>query len=195
MNKEKYAAYVLLKNYVIILLRVMGNSLILVLGKSKLGMTFPCPDNLKKEQVALQREFEKLYINYDECKKCSSHCCHSNINRFDVVDCHLNDCALREGGSPWHSISHLLLSANELFSETPRTTKMEEQKENCIYHSESSGCMLAIGSRPGMCISGTCYKFIKNFSSEDLQRYSSLLSNYIKFYLRCLLSLFKVAVL
>jgi len=194
MNKERYAAYVLLKNYVTVLLRVMGSSFIWFLGRSKLSVTLSCPDKFKREQLALQRAFEKLYINYDVCETCFSHCCHSSINRFDFIDCYLNGYNLWQGLSPWHSFSHLILSSNELFRETPRISSMEEQAENCVYHSTSSGCLLPIGSRPGMCISGTCYRLIKRFSVKDLQRYSVLLSKYIKFYLRCHLSLLKEVV-
>lgn len=186
MNKTAYTLHVLLKVYVVVILRAIENTIILFFHRTKLNRTVFCPNNTFKEKhLILQKEFGKTFSTYDECRNCVSHCCHSKINRFDFIDCYLNTFVLEEGLSPWHQIPHLMTATIDLFRGIAKVQKDESPNENCIYYSTSSGCVLPIGNRPWMCVAGTCFKLLKTFSNDDLRRYSFLLSKFIVFHLKC----------
>ena len=189
--KRIYILYILSKVYFNTILRVLKNTLIANLWKTKLETKFCAPAELKRSNITFHKEFSKIFMRYDECKNCVSHCCHSKINRFDFVDCYLNNFVLKEGLSSWHRISHLMSASFELFYSISKLNKNVSPKENCVHFSTSSGCVLPIGTRPSMCVVGTCYKLLKRFSGDDLRNYSFLLSKFIVFHLKCFFYLLK----
>ena len=191
MGKRMCRKYVFLKICFIVFLRVVCNCFLMSIGRSKLNMIISCPTEFKIKQDDLYKEFHKLFHGYNECSVCIHHCCHSQINRFDLIDCYLNRFALAKGLSPWHKMPHLILSVKELLQNENQFNHSDFQKENCVYHSMSSGCLLPEGSKPGMCISGACFKLIKCLDNENLNQYSRLLSRYIIYYLRYFFSLSK----
>ena len=189
--KKIYILYLLTKVYFNVILRIAKNTFIANLWRTKLETRLCAPVDLKTSNLAFQKNFAKIFMRYDECKNCISHCCHSKINRFDFVDCYLNNFVLKEGLSPWHQIPHLMSAIVELFHEKLTLHNNLSPEENCIYVSTASGCLLPIGSRPGMCIAGACYKLLESFSGDDLRRYSFLLSKYRVFHLKCFFYLLK----
>ena len=189
--KKMYILYILTKIYFNTILRILKNTFIANLCKTKLEKKYCAPVDLKRNNLIFQKKFVKIFMRYHECKNCVSHCCHSKINRFDFVDCYLNNFVLKEGLSPWHQIPHLLSAIIDLFHTMSKFYKDESPSENCLYYSISSGCLLPVGNRPMMCVAGACYKLLKEFSSDDLRKYSFLLSKYIVFHLKCFFYLLK----
>ena len=189
--KTIYVLYILTKVYFNTILRIVENTLLEHLSKTKLEETFCAPFDLKRNNLTFQKEFAEIFVKYHECEKCVSHCCHSKINRFDFVDCYLNNFVLKQGLSPWHKLPHLISAIIDLFRGIFKVHKDQSPKENCIHYSTSTGCILPIGNRPSMCVAGTCFKLLNAFSNNDLKNYSFLLSKFIVFHLRCFFYLFK----
>ena len=189
--KLVYIIYILTKIYFNTLIRIIKNTFITTFFRKKLETNFSTPIELKNESYFFQKEFAAIFKKYDECKNCVSHCCYSKTNRFDLIDCFLENYILMQGLSPWHQFPHLLSAIADLFHNISKSYDDKPPLENCIHFSTSSGCLLAIGNRPGMCIAGACYKLLSKFSSNDLREYSTLLSKYIVFRFRCFFYLIK----
>ena len=137
---------------------------------------------MQAENRQLQTEFWQVFKDYDECVVCELHCCFGRINRFDFVDCFLNCLPLKKGQSAWHKMSHL----SEILIEPQKIIHFGgESSQNCSYHSSETGCTLAVGERPLMCITGVCLKFVKALSHKDLKDCSRLINKSIRFHFKC----------
>ena len=186
-----YIIYVLSKVYLNTVMRVFENTLARRILKDYMECRCCAPQELRQREVAFQVGFFNLFNQSLECRNCVSHCCHSRINRFDLIDCYLYGFDLECGMSPWHKISHLFYACGELCFSMVANREPRESLGNCSYLSAESGCVLVIGERPGMCISGACAKVLRSFSREDLRKYSDLLSVYMRFRFECLVKLIR----
>jgi hypothetical protein len=180
-----FILYILSKVYIIVILRIFMNTFIENLWKAKLGRIYSASVDLKASNLSFQTEFANVFHRYDTCSRCVSHCCHSKVNRFDFVDCFLNNFPLKDGCSPWHKLPHLISGVAEVYRQVFRLHQDEPPKENCIYLSPLSGCVLQVGYRPAGCVMYACYKLLEGFSNDDLKQYSSLLTKYSVFRTRC----------
>jgi hypothetical protein len=189
--RKAFVLYILSKVYIIVILRILMNTIIKNLWKTKHGRIYSASVDLKAINLSFQKDFANIFDRYETCSHCISHCCHSKVNRFDFVDCYLNNFPLKDGVSPWHKIPHLLSGVTEVYRQMFYLHQEEPPKENCTYLSPSSGCFLPVGYRPAMCVTYTCYKLLKGFSDNDLRAYSSLLNKYSIFRSKCFFHLLK----
>ena len=186
MNKNKlYTCFLVAKSNLNVILRIAKNSILLLLFKNKLSSTWEIVPDLQTENTAIQEELAGIFSRYNTCEHCICHCCYSNNNRFDIVDCYLYGLQLDHGLSPWHKFRHLLDPIFDMFRTRVDGGASSIQNENCEYFMSSSGCSLPFGQRPTMCVAGACYKLLVSLSADDAKKYSSLLRKYILFHNRC----------
>lgn len=189
--RKVFILYILSKVYVNVLLRILENTVLEKLWNKRREKNHLASVDLKAVDLSFQKGFYTIFDKYDVCHNCINHCCHSKVNRFDFVDCYLNNFPLKGGVSPWHRIPHLLLGVTDVYQKMFKLHQDNLPKENCTYLSASSGCLLPVGYRPSMCVAGTCYKLLEAFSNEDLRQYSSLLSKYSIFHAKCFFQLLR----
>jgi hypothetical protein len=177
-----YAIFVLIKVYTSTFLRVLQNSIIEIFWASKLDRKICASEDIKVENERLQNKFWQIFKNYEECARCKLHCCFGRVNRFDYVDCFLNCFPLYNGQSEWHKISHL----TGILSKPRKLIQFGDTSlQNCIYHSDQTGCTLAVGERPLMCITGVCFKFLQSLNHQDIKECSRLINKSISFHFKC----------
>lgn len=189
--KKVFILYILSKVYINVILRILKNTLIENLWKTRPGNNCSASVDLIVVDLSFQKDFEKIFDRYEACSHCISHCCYSKENRFDFVDCYLNNFPLKDGVSHWHKIPHLISGIKDVYRQMFKLHQDEPPKENCTYLSLSSGCILPVGYRPAMCVAYTCYKLLEGFTSDDLRQYSSLLTKYSIFRTKCFFHLLK----
>ena len=146
---------------------------------------FEAKPNLQIGSTAIQQEFAHIFSRYSTCEYCIEHCCHSKVNRFDIVDCFLHGLPVDHGLSPWHKFGHLFDPISDMLRTRTDGRRTSIQNENCSYFAPSSGCSLPFGQRPTMCVSGACYNLLISLSTDDAKKYSSLLRKYILFHNGC----------
>jgi len=183
--KQLYTFYLAAKSNLNVILRIAKNSILLLLFKNKLSSTWEIVPDLQTENRAIQQELAGVFSCYSTCEHCIYHCCHSNINRFDIVDCYLYGLQLDKGLSPWHKFKHLVDPVFDMLRTCLDGRASPIQNENCEYFVSSSGCSLPFSQRPTMCVAGACYKLLNSLSADDAKKYSSLLTKYILFHNRC----------
>lgn len=164
------------KAFLLVLERIATNVYLNSVARRTLLDTYPVPAELQRDNEILQRKLSEIFRRYDLCERCVSHCCHSRVNRFDIVDSFLMGKPLESGLSPWHRVGHLTASLAGMMHQLAGSASEDAPTETCIHHSPTAGCMLPVGERPSMCISGVCWQFIREFREEDLAAYRRLLT-------------------
>jgi hypothetical protein len=183
--KKLYTFFLMTKNTFNVILRIAKNSFLLFVFKKKLSSTLEIVPDLQLQNTAIQQELAGIFSSYSTCIDCICHCCHSKINRFDIVDCYVYGLQLDYGLSPWHTFKHLLDPIFDMLRSRLNGGASSMQNENCEYFAASSGCSLPFGQRPSMCVAGACYNLLISLSGDDAKKYSSMLTKYILFHNRC----------
>jgi hypothetical protein len=177
-----------LRTYSLTISRIAVNTALGLFARKAPDRVARAPDDRRRESVVLHQKFGELFERYDECERCIEHCCHSRVNRFDLVDVYLTARPASDGFSKWHRPGHLKEAIFEIFG---RVARREEQPpdEVCEHLELGRGCRLSIEDRPAMCVAGVCSKLIAAFSDEDLRRYNDLLKQHAELRWRCILEL------
>ena len=144
--------------------RVYLQPLVRVAHQSWLGLriggrretVFAAVSGRRRENRDLQERFSAVFARYDACSRCVEHCCHSNVNRFDFVDCYIYGRPLREGLSEWHRPGHVGESFGDLVRQIRASGEERPPCAVCPHFVVAKGCSLPIGERPSMCITGVC---------------------------------------
>jgi hypothetical protein len=185
MMQKAFILYILSKVYIIVILRILMNTFIEKLWGKNLGRIYSASVDLRAINLSFQKDFANIFYKYDTCSHCISHCCHSKVNRFDFIDCFLNNYSLKDGISPWHKLPHLISGVADVYRQMFKLHQDEPPKENCTYLSPLSGCLLPVGYRPAGCVTYGCYKLLEGYNGDDLRQYSSLLTRYSVFRIKC----------
>lgn len=172
--------------------RIALNVILGIWARRRPGVTYRAEPWRHEQSAELQREFAAIFRRYDECQRCVEHCCHSQVNRFDIVDVYIAGRPVEQGFSPWHRPGHLKDVVADLMRDRLKEPgERTPPNENCEHFEPSIGCRLAIGDRPAMCISGVCMKFLSAMSEEDARAYGRLLRRFSVFRRRCSINLFR----
>ena len=139
----------------------------------------------RHENQDLQERFTAVFTKYDACSNCVEHCCHSNVNRFDLVDCFIYGRPLGDGLSEWHRPGHVGESVGDLVRQMRGSGDERPPCEVCPHFVVAQGCSLPVGERPSMCITGVCKKLLDSFSEEDAAEYVALLKEHARFRGQC----------
>ena len=139
----------------------------------------------RRENQDLQERFSAVFTKYDACSNCVEHCCHSNVNRFDFVDCFIYGRPFGEGLSVWHRPGHVGESVGDLIRQMRSSGDERAPCEVCPHFVTAKGCSLPIGERPSMCITGVCKKLLDSFSEEDAAEFVALLKKHARFRAEC----------